>query len=339
MKSLAAVLIPLALLAATPRADAAGKCSQFDCGTNSPVIDGLGFHELNVVGELNAQGLRLGDLVNPATGSRHRVRVLEDQLVGQSKLFPYWTVVTGEQLVGRYIEVFRGRSTYRLKILHVTRAVDYLVAPGQGDRFDTYQFAWSPETDLHVAEPLCPEYEAGQPGVTQAMLESVVFTGNRYDAPTKDLLAAAASDPYWFNLGCYNTTLYKLKTTRHNDQAASPAFAASRELQQAMVRLWTGDVCGDGDAHTEQGTPLYWQNQAGVGSAWYGSPDETTEGMWGADGALCVSDYRLGWPYYLAEIDCDPSPLVIARPPLCPTTFGGMWALPGAQAYSSFPIP
>ena len=340
MKSLMiTALVPLALVTATPNAHATSNCSPFDCGTNSPIMDGYGFHELNVLGENNAEGLRIGDLVNPATGSRHRVRVLEDQLVGQSKVFPYWVVVTHEQLAGRYIEVFRGAVKYRLKILHVTREVDYLVAPNQGDRFDTYQFAWSPETNLHITEPLCPEYEAGQPGVTQTMLESVVFTGNRYDAPTKSLLSAAATDQYWFNVACYNTTLYKLKTTRHNDQAASPAFAASRALQQAMVRMWSGDVCGNGDYHTEQGTPLYWQHQAGVGSASYGSPDERTEGMWGEAGALCLSDYRLGWPYYLAEVDCDPSPAVIARPPLCPTTFGGMWALPGAQVYSSFPIP
>jgi hypothetical protein len=56
------------------------ECDVTRCGTNSPVIDTLNFHELNVDGLENAQHLRLLGLMQG--GVAYRPRVVHGKLSG-----------------------------------------------------------------------------------------------------------------------------------------------------------------------------------------------------------------------------------------------------------------
>ncbi len=61
---------------------------------------------------------------------------------------------------------------------------------------------------------------------------------------------------------------------------------------QACTRAVRADYCGDGTSYTRDGTPLRLGDRIGVLHA-DDSADALFEGLWGADGALCLARPRL----------------------------------------------
>jgi hypothetical protein len=61
---------------------------------------------------------------------------------------------------------------------------------------------------------------------------------------------------------------------------------------QACVRLVRADYCGDGTAHTRDGTPIDIFDTVGIQRAGT-TPEMTFEAVWGPDGAVCVRRTRL----------------------------------------------
>jgi hypothetical protein len=61
---------------------------------------------------------------------------------------------------------------------------------------------------------------------------------------------------------------------------------------QACVRLVRADYCGDGTAHTRDGTPIDIFDAIGIQRA-ETAPGMTFEAAWGPDGAVCVRHTRL----------------------------------------------
>src|SRR6185295_18525269 len=66
-----------------------------------------------------------------------------------------------------------------------------------------------------------------------------------------------------------------------------PTTAAQR---QAMLKMFTADVCGDGTSFTVQGQPLVWADANGVTS--FVKPPGSLEAIWNEGGALCLDTPR-----------------------------------------------
>ncbi|MCX4243271.1 ADYC domain-containing protein [Paraliomyxa miuraensis] len=75
-------------------------------------------------------------------------------------------------------------------------------------------------------------------------------------------------------------------------------------LYQTGVRTVRADYCGDGEAHTEDGTRIQVRNDL-IGLA-FDSSQQSTEAVFGPDGALCLSSPR------------DPGAVVDCALPTCP---------------------
>ena len=76
----------------------------------------------------------------------------------------------------------------------------------------------------------------------------------------------------------------------------SPWYARSGDLSlyQTGVRTVRADYCGDGNAHTEEGTPIQVSNTL-AGLEFYDA-DEETEAIFGPNGAICLSEPRVDQP-------------------------------------------
>ena len=65
----------------------------------------------------------------------------------------------------------------------------------------------------------------------------------------------------------------------------------TQSQRQAMLKMYTSDVCGTGEAFTVTGTPLTWGAVSGAsgGSTSYVS----NEAHWNEEGATCLDTHRL----------------------------------------------
>ncbi len=306
------------------------KCSLIECGTNSPVIDSLPFHELNELGLPNDIGLRLRHLVAP-DGTHYAPDVVGGRLVGRGSGGA--VVIEHAGLTGSYLELFSSSGgMYKLYVDHVTLAVPFLVGAAASAPAETYELNYTgPNTTMKT--PMCSMPPRGVVG-NQVYKEAVLFSGERFVSSSKRVRTAAADDTSWFNVGCYSHVLWKLYFTRHTIPSSALGFAVSTLRHQAMLKMYVGDVCGSGDAFTTNGTSLFWNNPPyGWGPAELGQA--VLEGVWGPNGALCVNDYRKGATYYQTTVMPACGSLL---PPTCTAAFPSLSPLP-APGYVFTTIP
>lgn len=76
------------------------------------------------------------------------------------------------------------------------------------------------------------------------------------------------------------------------------------DRHQACTRMLRGDYCGDGQAHTKNGTMIDLYDTAGIQSS-DPDPGMTFEAAWGKDGAVCVSRTRLADVATVAAIETE----------------------------------
>ncbi len=69
---------------------------------------------------------------------------------------------------------------------------------------------------------------------------------------------------------------------------ASVGGVALRDHHQACTRMLRADYCGDGQAHTTNGTPIHVLDQLGVQNVDVGV-SYVVEAEWGPDGAICLN--------------------------------------------------
>ena len=118
---------------------------------------------------------------------------------------------------------------------------------------------------------------------------AVVFEGDRVDSLAKTVTGI---DTGWFNIGCAGHALAKLHLTGHTQGAQVGAgYVTSVAERTTMLKMITGDYCGEGIPFTVAGVDLTWRDHR----SWMGFDplDASTEARWTPDGASCLNEPRL----------------------------------------------
>lgn len=292
-----------------------GGCPEWGCTGNSPVIGPYQLHELDLDGNPNEQGVRIegirlgGVPVKVVFKDGDRIVALDGNGNGYE----------GAQLNG--LTFFLGSPSERFR-MQITQVTPKPVSPtkfwiGRPERIETYELKFAYETAPQDYRPVCknpPPAESSQTGeVWTKNFEAMLFTGDRYDGRKKVVTAASYDEARrWFNVGCAGSVLAKLHLNRHTTASSDDDHRTHLEERQALLKMYTGDFCGEGYAFTEAGTPLHWENLFGWRKL--DGNEVGFEAWWDARGARCLTEHRLGQAYYDQVIDachlapCDGNP-------------------------------
>jgi hypothetical protein len=253
-----------------------GECPPEMCGLNGAWLgEGVPFRQLGCdTYTRNDQGIRLRAFVD-RFGRSMTLGVEGDELVGR---LPGGARVRGTSLTGAQILLRRldpdgsppFEQSYRLRIVSVTFLnFDARCIPGapcvdrqvpiyeiEGSRGDGCVFA------------LCkPGLDPGDE-LPDIRGKTVIFVGDSYDERT--LAVTIDPPPYgssapscaparFFNIACIDTAIAKLHLLRHTSASQTPGAggrAPTARQRQTMLRLLTGDYCGNGMHFTTDGVPL-----------------------------------------------------------------------------------
>ncbi len=281
------------------------------------MIDGLGFHELNLEMAENAQHMRLVGFMQGNT--EYTLHVTHGRLWGSRD----GQVLEHAALVGARLLVSQASGEQvAITIANVGAVHFWAVPPGMASdavpTIETYDLQWADSGVDGVGDPWTPVCGApadDERSMGMAAATAVVFEGDRIDAQRKTV--SSVIDPAWFNIGCVGHALAKLALTGHTEAARSFGYQTTPAERQAMLKMLTGDYCGTGEAFTVPGQPLYWRDDRGwMGAPSYPGPVHTpVEARWGAGGAICLGAPRLdvnppaSWPATLPP----PPPSLKAR--------------------------
>lgn len=260
-------------------------CADWGCGESVAVLDTLAFHELDEAGAPNSAGIRLLGLTQ--RGRAYTVDVVDNQLFARALAPSRDGDLSGEQLEGAELSLSTPAGIYAIHLRAVSQ-VPYWV--GEATPNEVYHLEYTDPSGSE-ARPLCsnpPDAAAEWPEPTAALL----FTGDRYDAVGKRVIAGAPADPgQWFNIACAGSALAKLHLSRHTPAGSSGEFTSTTAQRQALLKMFTADMCGTGQAFTEEGTPLRWGNATGTKRL--RGDEASLEALWSEDGALCLDEHRL----------------------------------------------
>lgn len=319
--------------------EALSPCPKWGCGENSPLMGPYGEHEYEWTGtQPNSEGSYVVGLFK--SGVMYRPRVIGAQLIAEAA---DGTLLFGAALQGSHFLIRTPTGEYKIFIMKVTPRASSNVRfwVGAPTQLETYELRYLKVSRIAThPEPLCrnpPERDAGEGTPTRmwhAPLEAILYTGDRYDADRKEVIASSyAASGTHFNIACAGSALAKLVLTRHATVGVSSTHPSTADERQTMLKVYTCDVCGDGQSWTEQGTKLHWQNTKHWSD--FTGTEFAQEALWGPDGAKCLSTHRLGstWKASL-ELAC---PNIALNNP-CPFVPPG-GALPmGAYAATAVPI-
>ncbi len=266
------------------------------CSSNSAYLGPTEFHELEETGTYaNAEGLYLRGLVK--NGLTYRPNVTGTELTasrwGLVGGFWIYQTLSGANLVNSELVVKNATGTleYRIRIVKASTIQKFWQAPIT--TVNTYELQWRQAASTYYT-PVCknPPNRLDDTSDWNNVLEAILFTGDRYDTDTLTVTASTPAEATtWFNIGCAGTVLAKLALNRHTDATKSAQVTTTRAQRQAMLKMYTSDVCNSGDALTVTGTPLRWWSATGLTSK--AIPLYSKEALWTADGALCLDTHRL----------------------------------------------
>jgi hypothetical protein len=277
------------------------SCKPWGCGDNSPVLDNHGFHELHRAGKArpNPDGLYIDVFRKGA--AKYQIDLVGTNLVGRNAGGA--VVLQNGALTNAIIEVRSIHDAsfwYDLEIKQVSAAgAAYWQGPAMP--LETYRIEYGGH-GMGRETPLCDNpvtSTVGQQGVMANAYDVVLFSGDRYDARSKQVVATGPATLGWINVGCAGGSLAKLLLNRHAPVAHVPGFETTRERRQAMLKMFAADYCGNGTSFTHAGEPLAWRDAAGWVPA-FPLATVNQESWWTADGARCIEVPRLdvsGEPY------------------------------------------
>ncbi len=287
-------LVPVACVEAPETAQATStliggngdECPKLGCSSNSPYLGAVSFHELDATGmAANAEGIRIVSFTKE--GRSLGLEVEGAALVGNQAR---GRALRGHALVGAEIGLLGGNGTrYTVRVTGVGRQAYW---QGPAGSVETYRLVWRELGSAQHFQPLCGTRFVDGEGHPRLLDggDAILFAGDRYDAAT---LSVSASDPVaagpWFNIACTGNALSKLVLNRH--ASVSDVSGTTREQRQAMLKMYTSDVCGTGTASTIQGVPMRWVAANGWSSPAGNFPVE--EARWDENGAVCLNVHRL----------------------------------------------
>jgi len=321
-----------------------GECEEFICGnTNSPEIDQLGLHELNLAypsyepeprNHFRIKAFMKGN-------DEYIPQLVAGVLTGRQVLDPTH-VIAGAGLVGaRFIvETDLSSKNYVLEIEEVGD-VPYWAATG-GLQTPYYRINWAIEGGGEPLANICKNTKVEQGAETLNMMSYaiVLFEGDRIDAKSKSVVDV---DKMWMNLGCAGHAVSKLHLTAHS-HAAQLATGKDTTLDErtTMLKMFAADYCGTGQPFTIAGQPLSWIDDHHWLSLWPG-PVYEIEARWTPKGAACLNTPRLlqnpspeAEQLFPALKDDIAAACGGELPPPCT---GGFGTFDGAHLISANPIP
>jgi hypothetical protein len=231
-----------------------------------------GFHELHLRGLPNAAGLSLSGV---RRGGAAYVLEVSGAAVSAHPRSSRAAAESGAALKGLELDL-RDRTGARFTI-HIAAVGTTTYWAGTPEPVPTYELTYTSTTHRNP-QPLC----------TAERNEALLFAGDRYDAPRKTVTATGPDTEGWFNVACVGTALAKLHLTRHTE--ASQTVKTTAVERQAMLKMLTGDVCGDGTSFTVHGQPLMWADANRLTT--FAAPPASLEAVWTERGAVCLDTPR-----------------------------------------------
>lgn len=277
----------------------AGGCPNWVCGENSPIIDVWEFHELDEAGAPNLQNMRIIRMVKGS--DVYTVDVTGARLRGLPTV-PGQPSLWGANLAGANIELMTPGGRYDIQIKHVSSNTQYWT--GNPNTVESYELAWVKIGGSTQPRNVCPRPPRSRldpaGGLYGNTVEAFVFTGDRYDSATRTVTAASyAQAGTFFNIGCVGSSIAKLLLMRHATASSDSTHFTSAAQRQALLKMYTSDICPAGGAFTVAGTPLHYENPP----KWFALTgfEASLEGFWGPNGAVCLENHRLS-PTYDVDI-------------------------------------
>jgi ADYC domain len=281
--------------------EVAKKCKDFDCGGNSPLMDGISIAEGNENPTVaNDDGVRVLGIV--AGGNEYLLRVEGTMLLALDP-DPFDAVP-----LLPLVDQFLVDANAAIHVHHDDTNEDYYihfegfhddalhtwVAPPVPIR--TYRLEWSKtEAPCSTANPcqnVCPLIAPEHPwGV--ARVEAAFFEKDRYDRVNRTV-TEIDDEAGWFNVACAGSAPLKMLAYRHATVTSAGKFQSGKNKRTAMLKMFGADYCGTGKAFTEIGTELRWENAPG----WMDldnppPPPIDDEAVWNQNGAVCLDTARL----------------------------------------------
>ncbi len=266
-------------------------CPKLGCGSNSANVGPAEFHELDETrAEANAEGFRIVKFEK--SGQDYNLDVTGTTLRGWRQMGSSIVQIAGSSLVNAKI-IVEGPPANTKYDITITGVTSQQMWQAPFSSIETYELRWVPSgTATTVGRPVCsnpPNIKEGDGSQWASNIEAIFFTGDRYD--TDKLTVASIGASRWFNIACAGTVMAKLALNRHTTATETSAFPTTQGERQAMLKMYTSDVCGTGDALTVTGTPLAWKASNGMAGPPIGTA--SYEARWNKDGATCLDTHRL----------------------------------------------
>lgn len=263
-------------------------CDDWVCGSNSPMVDNYGFHDLNVNGLRNASGFALVRV--DRNGVTYRMAVQGGEII----LTPIsgGAVLSQYSVKGAILRVVHAASgqRYNIEIADAAKTVSWARLNGDTRSILTYQFRWQVDdplsTNVRWTNVCTNPTSESEPGMNA--YHTMVFEGDRIDARTKTVVRV---EDGWFNFGCAGHALAKMHLTGHTEGARALGFETTLDQRTTMLKMLSADYCGTGQPFTVAGTPLTWRDD----KRWMSfSPLlAPVEARWRPDGVACLNTPRL----------------------------------------------
>ena len=237
-----------------------------------PVPTNRAFHELNLAGAPNSAGF---SVIGIRKGRAPYFFDVNGSVIAAGPRGSRPTAAGGADLVG--LEFDLRDAAAKKYILRISGAATTAYWAAPTETVPTYTLTYTSATQP-VPQPLC----------TAGENEAILFAGDRYDAERKTVTATGPGTAGWFNIACSGTALAKLHLTRHTE--ASQVVKTTALDRQAMLKMFTADVCGDGTSFTVHGQPLLWADANHLTR--FVAPAATLEAVWTDRGALCLDSPR-----------------------------------------------